>query len=59
MLDGNSRPGLLGFKQTALSLSLRHAAAMSEIAAWLEGLGLGKYVEMFAESEIDFEVLPE
>ena len=32
---------------------------MSEIAAWLEGLGLGKYVEMLAESEIDFEVLPE
>lgn len=32
---------------------------MSDIAAWLERLGLGKYTEVFAENEVDFEVLPE
>ena len=32
---------------------------MSDIAAWLENFGLGKYQQVFAENEIDFEVLPE
>ena len=31
---------------------------MSDIKAWLEGIGLGKYIETFAENEIDIEVLP-
>lgn len=29
-----------------------------DIREWLENLGLGKYVEAFAENEIDFDVLP-
>ena len=29
-----------------------------DIAKWLEGLGLGQYAQMFAEHDIDFEVLP-
>ncbi len=32
---------------------------MSDIAAWLENLDLGRYQEVFAENEIDLEVLPE
>ena len=31
---------------------------MNDIASWLEKLGLGKYAELFAENDIDFEVLP-
>ncbi len=30
-----------------------------DIAKWLEGFGLGKYVQAFADNEIDFEVLPD
>jgi len=33
--------------------------SMGNIHQWLEDLGLGKYAEVFAENEIDFEVLPE
>ncbi len=29
-----------------------------DIAKWLEGLGLGQYAQMFAEHDIDLEVLP-
>ncbi len=32
---------------------------MSDIVDWLEGIGLGKYVQAFAENEIDLEVLPQ
>ena len=32
---------------------------MSDMRQWLEQHGLGKYAELFAENEIDFEVLPE
>ena len=32
---------------------------MSDIASWLKSLGLGKYEAVFADNEIDFEVLPE
>ena len=31
---------------------------MNDIASWLERLGLGEYEELFAENDIDFEVLP-
>ena len=30
-----------------------------DIGEWLEGLGLGKYDDVFVEHEIDLEVLPE
>ena len=30
-----------------------------DIAAWLQGLGLGRYEPAFRENEIDVEVLPE
>src|SRR6516225_7983901 len=30
-----------------------------DIEAWLQGLGLERYVPAFRENEIDFEVLPE
>ena len=32
---------------------------MRDLDRWLEGLGLGRYAEVFAESAIDFDVLPE
>jgi len=32
---------------------------MSDITAWLEELGLGRYDEVFAENEIEFDVLVE
>jgi len=31
---------------------------MTEIAFWLQKLGLGQYVQGFAENDIDFRVLP-
>jgi len=32
---------------------------MTDIARWLDGLGLGKYAAAFAEAEIEFDVLPD
>ena len=32
---------------------------MSDITDWLEGIGLGKYAQAFAENEIDLDVLPQ
>ncbi len=32
---------------------------MIELGPWLEQHGLGKYAELLAENEVDFEVLPE
>ena len=32
---------------------------MSDIVAWLENLGLGKYQEVFAANDIDIDVLAE
>ena len=31
---------------------------MSDIAQWLERVGLGQYAQVFAENDIDFDVLP-
>ena len=31
---------------------------MDEVAAWLRGLGLAKYVKDFEDNEIDFDALP-
>ncbi|MDX1554710.1 MAG: SAM domain-containing protein, partial [Xanthomonadales bacterium] len=31
----------------------------SEMAAWLEPLGLGQYAETFAQHEIDLSILPD
>ncbi len=30
-----------------------------DIDEWLDGLGLGKYADVFVEHEVDLEVLPE
>ena len=30
-----------------------------ELSAWLETVGLGKYAEVFAENEVDFDILPQ
>ncbi len=30
-----------------------------DIAGWLEGLGLSKYSGLFAENDIDWEILPD
>jgi class 3 adenylate cyclase/tetratricopeptide (TPR) repeat protein len=38
--------------------SERAGGAPSEIAAWLEELGLGRYASAFVENDIDFGVLP-
>ena len=35
------------------------ATSESEVARWLDDLGLGRYGTLFAENAIDFEVLPE
>ncbi|MDH3772404.1 MAG: hypothetical protein OET79_15635, partial [Nitrospirota bacterium] len=32
---------------------------MADVDQWLEGLGLGQYTALFAENDIDLEVLPE
>ena len=32
---------------------------MTDFGEWLEGLGLGRYAEAFAGSDIDFDVLPD
>jgi hypothetical protein len=32
---------------------------MPSIEDWLNGLGLGKYSETFAENDVDFRVLPD
>src|SRR6185503_13951382 len=37
----------------------RGAAAMQQIADWLEKLGLGQYAKSFAENDISFSVLPD
>jgi hypothetical protein len=37
----------------------RGAAAMPQVADWLEKLGLGQYAQRFAESDISFSVLPD
>jgi hypothetical protein len=31
----------------------------TDITAWLEGVGLGKYLQLFAEQEIDTSVPPD
>jgi SAM domain (Sterile alpha motif) len=38
---------------------IRGAAAMQEVADWLEKLGLGQYAQRFAENDISFSVLPD
>ena len=30
-----------------------------DIGEWLDGLGLGKYADVFVEHEVDLEALPE
>ena len=37
----------------------RGAAAMQQVAEWLEKLGLGQYAQRFAENDISFSVLPD
>jgi predicted ATPase/class 3 adenylate cyclase len=32
---------------------------VSDVRQWLEGLGLGQYADMFAENDVDFDVLTE
>src|SRR5690242_18077225 len=32
---------------------------MQQLADWLEGLGLGRYVQLFADNGIDLSVLPD
>jgi hypothetical protein len=36
---------------------IRGAAAMPEVADWLEKLGLGQYAQRFAENDISFSIL--
>ncbi len=38
---------------------MRGAAAMQQVADWLEKLGLGQYAQRFAENDISFAVLPD
>jgi class 3 adenylate cyclase len=37
----------------------RSAAAMQQVANWLEKLGLGQYAQRFAENDISFVILPD
>ncbi len=38
---------------------IRGAAAMQQVADWLEKLGLGQYAQRFAENDISFVILPD
>jgi uncharacterized protein YjiS (DUF1127 family) len=38
---------------------IRGAAAMQQVADWLEKLGLGQYAQRFVENDISFSVLPD
>src|SRR5436189_244397 len=47
-----------------MGVSRRSAASgpdpdVDDIAAWLDGLGLGKYAAVFAEHEISLDLLPD
>jgi SAM domain (Sterile alpha motif) len=42
-----------------MKLKNRGAAAMQQVADWLEKLGLGQYAQRFAENDISFAVLPD
>jgi hypothetical protein len=42
-----------------MSPTLRGAAAMQQVADWLEKLDLGQYAQRFAENDISFSVLPD
>ena len=42
-----------------MSPTLRGAAAMQQVADWLEKLGLGQYAQRFAENDISFVILPD
>jgi hypothetical protein len=35
------------------------AAAMQQVADWLQSLGLGQYAQRFAENDISFVILPD
>ena len=39
--------------------NLRGAAAMQQVADWLERLGLSQYARCFAENDISFVILPD
>jgi class 3 adenylate cyclase/predicted ATPase len=41
-----------------ISLVAYLALPMGDVAAWLQGLGLSRYVRTFEENEIEFETLP-
>ena len=55
------RPSRLQLSQVAdllKSKSSGGATVTADIREWLEGLGLGKYAQVFVDSEIDLEILP-
>jgi hypothetical protein len=39
--------------------AIEGAAAMQQVADWLEKLGLGQYAQRFAENDISFVILPD
>ena len=64
LLAGTSWHRAMGFSAKITnaggrSPTSRGAAAMQEVADWLERLGLGQYAQRFAENDIDVSVLPD
>ena len=44
-------------KGSSVPKAAHRSAAMQQTAGWLEKLGLGKYVQRFAENDITFTIL--
>ena len=55
--DGNTRTKLAKLLIAGTSSSKRLVTTMSDIAAWLKEIGLGKYTKVFAENDIDFDII--
>ena len=51
--------GRAGSRAYHAAENLRGAAAMQQVADWLERLGLSQYARCFAENDISFVILPD
>src|SRR5437762_14375469 len=56
--SGHWRPCLRGPCDFDNLFAVTRRATLSDVAQWLERLGLGQYTQVFAENDVDFEVLP-
>src|SRR6202453_2287256 len=54
----NARANIAKLSALVVAGKSARGGPMQQIADWLERLGLGQYVQAFAENEIDLSVLP-